>query len=243
MSRFNERVGGSTVGLDNKNELPYLTANHEGAVAFTMDAETELYSIVCTSLMNNKFYQTADEEMLRLRELVGQCDPEFVAKLAVYAREQMYVRTMPLVLTVELAKVHSGDSLVSRTVGRVVSRADEITELLSCYAYLNGKDVTGMNALRGLSKQVQKGLAIAFNKFDRYRLEKYNRDTSVKLKDALFLVHPKAKNEEQQKIFDELASDSLPVPRTWETVMSKNDGRTKKEKWEEIISMWIEVGR
>lgn len=235
MSRFNKRVGGSTVGLDNKNELPYLTANHEDAVAFSMDAETELYSIVCTSLMNSKFYQTADEEMLRLRTLVQECDPEFVAKLAVYAREQMYVRTMPLVLTVELAKVHSGDNLVSRTVNRVVSRADEITELLSCYAYLNGKDVTGMNALKGMSKQIQKGLGMAFNKFDEYAFGKYNRDSVVKMKDALFLVHPKPKCVEQQALFDKIVNGTLETPYTWETILSADDGRTKKEKWEELI--------
>ena len=54
-----------------------------------------------------------------------------MAKLAIYTREKMYLRSIPIVLVAELAKIHSGDSLIKNTVARVVKRADEITELLA----------------------------------------------------------------------------------------------------------------
>jgi hypothetical protein len=145
---------------------------------------------------------------------------------------------------VELAKVHAGDALVSRMVNRVVLRADEITELLAFYAMSN--DRKERKQLHRLSKQVQRGLSQAFNRFDEYQFAKYNRDTVVTLRDALFLVHPKAKDATQQVIFDKIAQQELQVPYTWETTMSAigkvtyNDADEKaaafRTAWEQLVA-------
>ena len=95
---------------------------------------------------------------------------------------------MPLVLCVELARLHRGDNLLSRLVARVVQRPGEITELLAYYARANGRG--GTKIFNRVSKQLQKGLALSFNRFDGYQLAKYNRDGAVRLRDALSLVHP-----------------------------------------------------
>ena len=218
--------------------------NHEGEKAYKITPAMELYSAVVTSTFSDKFYEKADKRIERLRTLIAQNDPEFVAKLAVYAREKMYLRSVPLVLTVELSKQTNGSNVVSRLTERTVQRADEITELLAYYAAANAR-VGETKQLNKLSKQLQKGLGAAFNKFDEYQLAKYNRDGAVKLKDALFLVHPKAKNEAQQVIFNKIAKDELATPYTWETELSAL-GQVKYEsdeakmfafrsKWEELI--------
>ncbi len=41
------------------------------------------------------------------------------------------------------------------------------------------------------------GLARAFGKFDASQLAKYDRDEPVKLRDVMFLVHAKPKDEAQ----------------------------------------------
>ncbi|MFN8394901.1 MAG: TROVE domain-containing protein [Bacteroidia bacterium] len=193
--------------------------NHEGAKAWTMSKELELYSAVVTTTLSDKFYETGSERMNRIRTLVREVNPQFVAKLAVYARESMYLRSVPLVLAVELARIHQGDDLVSRLVARVIQRADEITEILALYQHANERK--SLKKLGRLSKQLQKGLALAFNKFDEYQFSKYNRDADVKLRDALFLVHPRPKNDAQQMLFDKIAKDSLDTAYTWETEMSR----------------------
>jgi hypothetical protein len=48
-----------------------------------------------------------------------------------------------------------------------------------------------------LSRQVKLSLAKAFQKFDAYQLAKYDRPGMVKLRDVLFMVHAKPKDEEQ----------------------------------------------
>src|SRR4051812_46915614 len=110
------------------------TLNYEGAKAFTLTPQMELYTAVATASLSDKFYEKADAGLNRIKALIEKNDALFTAKLAVYAREQMHLRSVPLVLAVELAKQHNGDSLVAALTERVVQRADEITELLSYYA-------------------------------------------------------------------------------------------------------------
>lgn len=199
-----------------RNSAP--TVNHEGAPAFTLTPQLELYAAVATAALSDQFYEKADTRLARLRELVAKNEPRFVAQLAVYARERLHLRSVPLVLCVELARLHRGDSLVSRLVARVVQRPDEITELLAFYAQANERG--GAKILNRLSKQLQKGLALSFNRFDGYQLAKYDRDGAVRLRDALFLVHPQAKDAAQQALFDQLVRGELPTPYTWETELS-----------------------
>ena len=220
-----------------------LRVNHEGAAAYTLTPALELYAAVVTASLSDQFYEGADDRLVRIRALIAKNDPRFVAQLAVYARERMYLRTVPLVLTVELAKIHNGDNLVSRLVARVVQRADEITELLAYYQQANERQ--GRKKLHLLSKQVQKGLSLAFNRFDEYQFAKYDRATEVKLRDALFLVHPKAASANQQALFDKIVNGSLQTPYTWEVALSVL-GQQKFEskaarlaafrtQWEELI--------
>jgi hypothetical protein len=195
------------------------TVNHEGAVAWRLSPETELYAAVVTAGLSDNFYEKGETRLARIRQLIAKNEPEFVAKLAVYARKEMYLRSVPLVLAVELARTFPGERLVSRTVAAVVQRADEITELLACYQVANGR--TGTKKLNRLSRQVQKGLAEAFTRFDEYQFAKYNRAAEIRLRDALFLVHPRPRNEAQQRIFDKIAANALEVPYTWETRLSE----------------------
>lgn len=224
MARFNKSATGSTK-----------TMNHEGDLAYKLDPKMELYTLVCTASLQRKFYERGDETIARLRSLIPRVPAEFVAKLAIYAREQMYLRSIPLVLAVELARHHRGDSLISRMTERVIQRADELTEILAYYAEANGRRET--KKLGRLSSQIKKGIAAAFGKFDEYQFAKYNRDGAVKLRDALFLSHAKPTTKEQVALFKKITDDALEVPYTWEVELSKagQDGRGKREVWRELI--------
>ncbi|MBR5436799.1 MAG: TROVE domain-containing protein [Muribaculaceae bacterium] len=219
--------------------------NHEGAKAYAITPELELYTAVVTTSLDDSFYERGGERVNRIVELIGKVQPMFVAQLAVYTRTVMNLRSVPLLLLVELARRHNGDDLVSRAVEKTVNRADEIMELLMCYQWRN-PNPDSVKKLGHLSRQIQVGLQKAFNKFDEYQFAKYDRDNlKVRLRDALFVVHPKAKNEDQQAIFDKIANRQLETPYTWETELSalgqskfltddmRNDAF--RQKWKELI--------
>lgn len=230
--------------FNTKNTGKSVVPNYMGGKSFRLDAAIELYTAVVTTMLDDSYYEKAEDRLKRIKSLIAKNDPIFVAKLAIYARQHMHLRTIPQVLLVELAKVHSGDSLVSETLPKVVRRADEITEVLAYYSIANARK--GTKILNKLSKQLQKGLATAFNQFDEYQFAKYNRSTVVSLKDALFLVHPKPKDAKQQAIFDKIVQENLAIPYTWETQLSQLGQRNfdseelkvkaKAQLWEELVT-------
>ena len=231
MTKFNTSATGTTK-----------TTNHEGSKAYKLSPELSLYSLVCTSTLSNQFYVPDTEDTLkRIRSLIAQVSPDFVAKLAVYARENMHLRSIPMVLVVELAKASTPQfrqGLISSVTARVIQRPDEITEILSYYAKANGR--TGSKKLGKLSNQLKKGIAQSFHKFDEYQFAKYNRKNEIRLRDALFLTHPKPVNDAEKELFKRIAEDTLATPDTWETKMSaagKSDSpeTSKKDVWEGMI--------
>lgn len=200
------------------------TINYEKAKAWKLTPELELYTLACTSVLHDKFYTTNDHK--RICNLISRVNVDFVKNLAIYIREKMYLRTVPIVILGQLAKLGKLDA---ETVYRVIQRADEITELLSYYKQING------DKLKPLSKAIQKGIKIIFErgKFDEYQLAKYNRKTNIRLRDALFLTHPKPSDDKQADLFKRLANEQLKIPYTWETQLSER-GNTR-EVWEELI--------
>ena len=218
-----------------------VTRNHEGGEAFPLSPELELYTAVVTTALSNMTYETSDKRIKRICQLIQKVNPEFVAQLAIYTREQMNLRSIPLLLVVELAKIHNGDNLVARAVNRIVLRADEIMELLTCYQVRNPSE-NSIKKLGHLSRQIQKGLALAFNRFDEYQFAKYNNTNRVvKMRDVLFIVHPKAKDDSQQKLFDKIVLNELATPYTWEAELSalgQKQFDTEDEKLQAFSNKW-----
>jgi 60 kDa SS-A/Ro ribonucleoprotein len=201
-------------------------ATHQGAPAAILSNEALLRrSVLSCLLWEDEFYEDGQAIADRIAALATQVDPAAVAALAIEARERFKLRHAPLLLLVVLARTGAGTSLVSDTLARVIQRADELTEFLAIY-WRGGR--------RPLSKQVKRGLAQALGKFDAYQLAKYDRDGPVKLRDVLFMVHAKPRDEEQAALWKQLAERSLPSPDTWEVALSS--GGDKKASFERLLA-------
>ena len=152
---------------------------HEGAVAQKVDAKRELRRTVMTCLLwEDTFYEKGNSIAERIAELVARNKPEVVAGLAREARDAMQLRHAPLFLVRELARRKGAGPLVAETLEQVIQRADELGEFVALY---------WKEKKQPLSAGVKRGLARAFTKFDAYQLAKYNRESTVKLRDVLFL--------------------------------------------------------
>ena len=198
----------------------------EGAPAIKLTAEQSLRrSVLSCLLWEDEFYEDGLAIADRIAALAAEVAPSVVADLAVEARERFNLRHAPLMLLCALARTGSGTSLVSETIARVIQRADELSEFLSLY-WRHGR--------KPLSKQMKKGLAAAFGKFDAYQLAKYDRDGPVKLRDVLFLVHAKPRDEAQAALWKQVAERSLPSPDTWEVALS--GGGDKKASFERLLA-------
>jgi len=229
MSRFNK----TTKGYNR-------TVNFAGGEAYSMPPEIELYTLVCTFMMQDTYYETNDERIQRLESLIKQCDPLFVSKLAVYAREHMYLRTVPIIITVLLIKNTKNVEYLWNLVFRVIQRPDEITEMLACYQKFNQRN--GTKKLNKLSNQLKKGIRAVFEtaKFDEYQYAKYNRKTEIRFRDAMFLTHPRPFDSNQKRLFEAIANNTLNTPDTWEVGISKC---TSKEEKRSVFERLIDEKR
>jgi hypothetical protein len=206
--------------------LAFGLRTHEGAPARHITPELQLRrSVLACLLWESQFYEDGVEIAGRIRELVPKVEPAKVAALAIEAREKMKLRHAPLLLVREMARLTSHRALVGDTLESVIQRADELAEFVAIY-WSGGR--------APLSKQVKKGLASAFVKFDEYALAKYNRPGPVKLRDVLFLTHPKPRDEAQVALWKRLVDGDLVTPDTWEVALS--GGGDKRETWERLLA-------
>ena len=179
-----------------------------------------------------KFYSNAD--LFACVDRVMQEDPVFVLKMAAFAREQLGLRAVPTALLIEYANRQSGGCENTRSyVPHIIKRVDEITECLAQQFQRNTLYPRTTNRCPNL---IRRGLADCFNRFDEYQFAKYARYTTrrdVALRDALFFCRPKPIDESQARIFDRIATNTLAVPQTAETMLSGEGNST--ETWNAIL--------
>jgi 60 kDa SS-A/Ro ribonucleoprotein len=242
MSKFNTKivkeknVGGQIIeGLKNH---PDATVNYEGALSFKLDPLTELYLRAASTLVGEpKFYtdaKTSDNELIRSVDKVATIDPEFILQLAVYCREQLHLRSVPMMLIAEFANNPNcvGKIFGARKyVSRCIQRADELTELI---AYQLARNNIIPRKKTKLPMLIRFGIKIEFPEFDEYQLAKYdNKKKAVKMRDSLFVTHPDPTyvGKERSLTFQKLADNMLESPETWEVMRS-----TGKMTWHDVIN-------
>lgn len=162
------------------------------------------------------------QEIVRL---VPLCNPKDVANLALECRLVQKLRHTPLFLVSEMCKYDATRVYVGEILPKIITRADMITDFLAIY-WKDGK--------RPLANQAKRGLAASFHNFDAYQFAKYDRDAKIKLRDVMFLCHPKATDAQEEELFRMIAERSLPIPDTWEVALSA--GADKKETWTRLIN-------
>jgi 60 kDa SS-A/Ro ribonucleoprotein len=205
----------------NSNRLR--TFNQAPARALTPEQTLER-SIMACMLWEDQFYESGKSIAARIAEVSAECDPRFVADLAVKVRSEGKLRHAPLLLLYTLTVTGAGiPKLVQNAIANTIQRADELTEFLALY-WSNLKD----GKRRPLSAGVKKGLARAIQKFDAYQLAKYNRDAPVKLTDVLNMVHAKPSSEAQGLVFKGLFEKTLKNTKTWEAKQSKSGQRARQ---------------
>jgi len=199
---------------------------HEGAKTTPCNAvETLKRTVMSCLLWEKQHYESGESTADRIARLVPQVDANECYSIAVDARTKSKLRHVPLLIARVMAKTPGHKALVANLLAEIIQRPDELTEFVSIY-WKEGR--------APLSAQVKKGLARAFKKFGSYSLAKYQRNTAVKLRDVMFLSHPKPDNAEQKAMWDKLVAGTLETPDTWEVELSKNGN--SKEAWVRLLN-------
>lgn len=209
------------------NTRPTSIHTHEGAKAKHVSAGLQLQrTVMACMLWEREFYEDGQTVAQRIAALVPQVNAEHCRDVAIAAREESKLRHVPLLIAAEMVKHDTHKGLVADLLTRIIKRPDELTEFLAIY-WREGKTP--------LAAQVKKGLARAFCKFDAHRLAKYDRPGDIRLRDVLFLTHPRPTEMWHEQVWKQLVDGTLAVPDTWEVALSKDDGIEKSVKWTRLL--------
>lgn len=77
--------------------------NAAGGRAYKLEDEDAAAQIAVTGTFNGTFYTSGEDQLKKFQEVLGGCDPEFLAKLAVYSRTQGFMKDSPAVIMATLA--------------------------------------------------------------------------------------------------------------------------------------------
>lgn len=210
------------------------TTNLAGGDAYKVDPKFELVSILLTSFVKDGFYRSADDTLAKLKTLIKQTDPLFVAKAAVFARREYGMRSITHVAAGEIAKNAKGETWTKRFFARVFKRPDDMLETVAYYESQYGK--------HPIPNSLKKGVALAISEYNEYTLAKYRGEgKSIKMVDLVNLCHPK-----NTPAIKKLVAGELKSTETWEaklTEAGKSEEGEEKKSTEKVAELKAEAWR
>lgn len=163
--------------------------NQMGEKAYVLSAKEELVSTVLTAFLQSSYYEKENEIVKRVIAAASKCDPEFVAKTALYVRREAKMRSSSHLLAGELAPRLQGVEWATRFFKKIVRRPDDMSEILG---YIKHKNSTKGDKLK-ISNPIKRAFKSVIEGMDPYLIDKYKmKGHEFSLKVLLQLFHPKA---------------------------------------------------
>jgi hypothetical protein len=225
----------------NTKKIVEKVENKAGGQAYKQSDEMAFISLLLTSFVKDQFYRKADESLSDMKGYIKKIkDKEFLAKSAIFARDEFGMRSITHALAGELASEISGKEWSKNFYSKVVSRVDDMSEILSYYLQ-NKTDIKSPK----FPNSLKKGFAKAFDKFDAYQLGKYRSENKdVKLVDIVNLVHP-TPTKKNGEALSQLINGDLKSAGTWESMLTSAGQRANDEEelkdlkadaWDELLT-------
>ena len=166
--------------------------NMAGGTAYKMSRNHALAQYACTGCFNGTYYASAKDQFDTVRQLVNGVDSEFVAKTALYARNEGFMKDMPAYLCAELA-VRDPEMLK-----RVFYRCINNGKMLRNFAQILRSGALGRNSFGSVAKRLMQGW---FEQKSPYNIFTNSIGNDPSLVDVMRMCHPKPNTPEKAAMF------------------------------------------
>ena len=183
--------------------------NEAGGRAYQFGAKHALAQYAATGCLNDTFYASAQMQLDTVLGLCQQCDPEFIARTALYARQQGYMKDMPALLCAVLST--QSPELLEAVFERVIDDA----KMIRNFVQIIRSGVVGRKSLGSLPKRLVRNW-IERQKIETLFTASVGNDPS--LVDIIRMVHPKPGTEERKAFFGYLLGKSYDAEKLPEIV-------------------------
>lgn len=216
-----------------------LTLNKASGYGYKASDKLSLVSLLLNSFVEDQYYRTSEETLAYLKEIINSLpDKKFIAKAAIFARNEFGMRSISHATAAELAYILRGQNIDWKVkfFDKVIRRVDDSQEILAYYISKYGR--------KGLPNALKKGIARALARFDEYQLSKYKGENKdVSLVDVVNLCHVKP-TDKNKEAFYKLVHKELKNLETWETKLTQagQNAETdeelknmKAEAWKDLV--------
>jgi 60 kDa SS-A/Ro ribonucleoprotein len=166
--------------------------NEAGGKAYLFSPEHALAQYAATGCTNSTYYARAEDQVEAVLTLAQHVDPAFLAKLALYAREQGAMKDMPALLCAVLA-VRDG-ALLERIFPRVIDSA----KMLRNFVQILRSGVAGRKSLGSRPKRLVRSWLAAKSDQEIFYATVGN-DPSMA--DILKMIHPKPQTKSREALY------------------------------------------
>ena len=166
--------------------------NDAGGRAYVMDDRHALAQLAMTGTFNSTYYATAEQQTERILTLAKSVPAEFLAKLAVYARREGFMKDTPAVL---LAVLLTRDQSLFRKAFPLVIDGPK---MLRNFVQVIRSGVAGRKSLGTVAKREIQAYLSKKSPLDLFR---GSVGQSPSLKDILALAHPRPDTRERNHFY------------------------------------------
>lgn len=216
-----------------KSPTPFETTNFSGGIGYARNTDLdskkqEIASIILNSMLKtDSYYQSTDDRLNVIETFFKEENlHNFLAKTAVYVRNEGYLRSISHFLVVLIAENIKGSDYARNAMFKTLIRGDDLTEIVSLWNTRNpGKMIP--NSLR-------RALKDKLEIMDDYQLRKYQgKKLKTKLRDVAKLARP---NPEKSKgNIKALIEGKLPAIQTAQTINAGGIGEERAENYREAL--------
>ncbi len=173
--------------------LPRTNAvNEAGGVAYRMEAKQALAQYAATGCLNATFYASAELQLSKVLELCDKVEPEFVARVALYARRKGFMKDLPALLAAVLSVKSPG--LLAEIFDRVIDNP----KMLRNFVQIMRSGAVGRKSLGSLPKRLVLQWLEARSDAQLF-LGSVGKDPS--LADIVKMVHPKPASPSRDALY------------------------------------------
>lgn len=222
------------------------TVNEAGGMAYKLSPKAALAQYAATGCFSHTFYADAGEQLEKVLELTRELDAEYIAKVAIYAREKGFMKDMPAFLAAVLST--KDKTLLEKVFPRVIDNG----KMLRNFVQIMRSGAVGRKSLGSLPKRLVREW---FETRKSEAIFKQSVGQSPSFADILKMVHPKPADAEKEALYGwfigrEIDADKLPlIVKEFEKFKAGDTGEVPKIPFQMLTALpistreWTEIAR
>lgn len=182
---------------------PTNTTNHAGGNAYAHSDEHALAQLAMTGMFGDTFYEDAETQLAKALELSRKVDAVFVAQLAMYARQNGFMKDMPALLAAVLTTRGSEGLVLLRKIFPVVI---DNGKMLSTFVQIVRSGRVGR---KSLGTSVKTTIQLWFESRSDYQIFRDSVGMTPSMSDIIKMVHPRPSNPTRQALYGYIIGKKL----------------------------------